>query len=975
MRQAKDNYRRQRRILSLGGVILSALMLVIALGTATSLARDYVAERFAEFAVRAALLQVDFKAREYLLEVESEHQRATWAERPAAGADRVDAFFRAHGMLEIRTNNRFSPLIALGDVTKAAPATLTHYLALAEEFSYRVGALSTSKGISLSGYFFSPDGLFVGVTPTPSTPIPTRADGSVDTRKLLEYVHLGDATQFVQAKEGDHPVLWFAPILDPLTSRTVIRAVRVLDNGEQPYLIIASEIPITFLQARMSGQRTDESFMLVTRDGNLLVNSPYSETDVKSIVPSSWLAGSPGVQEFQPDYRFVGPKAVFRASVPGANWVILNSITWRTYVSDRWPALVAILSALALSLAVVWTILFYVRKRVLQPGFERVKRVLESENLNRAMVATSPTGLVLLEPDSGEPLLDNTAARQFASKMGREQDQFYLQLTRLLPSPSSSDTPHQTEMSITLANGEMCQLLINSTRAVYNSKPVLLCNFVDITARKRLEEALTDAKAAADDANRAKSMFLATMSHEIRSPVSAVLGNLELLSKTSLNDAQQGRLRTAITSGNSLLEILNDALDMSKIEAGQMTLEGTPSDLAKLAMEVTTMFEPLAQAKHLELTCVIDPALAKRYTFDRVRMRQILVNLVGNAIKFTREGEVTLELYLENPEEQTRVTIGVVDSGIGMTPEQQSVIFERFTQADNSIARRYGGTGLGLALCRELVHLMDGEIECHSERGVGSTFIVKLRLPIASTTQLDTDIAPIPPEPSARTPHSALRTLVVDDNPVGRELLVDQLCALGYTAHAVESGTQAIAELGRATYDILLTDLNMPEMSGYVLAQYVKNRWPWLPIIAVTAHLTEQEHLQCLVARIDGALLKPASLDRLDAAIRKHFAESRAQERAPLEARRRAFPAQLGEKLAATLKDSIAAIHQAEANGDRRRVAAELHSIKGAFAMVHADNVVQHCSALEQETHLGMEISPQLASLARLCEETIATLG
>ncbi|WP_259395010.1 ATP-binding protein, partial [Ralstonia pickettii] len=228
---------------------------------------------------------------------------------------------------------------------------------------------------------------------------------------------------------------------------------------------------------------------------------------------------------------------------------------------------------------------------------------------------------------------------------------------------------------------------------------------------------------AADAANDAKSAFLATMSHEIRTPLNAILGNLELIGREPLADSQRERLHTVEDASSVLLDLINDILDLSKIEAGQMTIEAIPFDLAETVRQTGAMFEPLAAAKGLQFDVFVDDALASRYVGDPTRIRQIAANLVGNAIKFTNHGEITLEVYLRddtNPE--SPIAIGVSDTGIGMTDAQRAALFRPFTQADTSITRRYGGTGLGLFIAQRIVGAMGGELAVASQPGVGTSF-------------------------------------------------------------------------------------------------------------------------------------------------------------------------------------------------------------------------------------------------------------
>ncbi|MGV2864838.1 ATP-binding protein [Achromobacter sp. AGC39] len=635
------------------------------------------------------------------------------------------------------------------------------------------------------------------------------------------------------------------------------------------------------------------------------------------------------------------------------------------------------------TLFMMWLLLISLKLRVFRPLLDWSRRVYEGEKLNRTLIDTAPVGLGLISLDTGEVLLRSPAMAEIAARIApgdRTLPEACVQLHKAHVARGDISWRHGTfneDLRFETRDRIGVDLSVSMVRARYQGRNVLVTAFTDVTAKNSLEQQLRKAQQAADKANAAKSAFLAAMSHEIRTPLNAMLGNLELLSYSTLDAAQRDRLRTIRTSSDGLLAIVSDVLDFSKVEAGELQLEAIDFDVLEVASHALRMFAPVARNKGLTLVGQLGHAVTFPMRGDPTRLAQIINNLLSNAVKFTERGTITLRLSFDAG--QGVLMVQVQDTGIGMSPEQMADLFRAFSQADPTINRRFGGTGLGLALCLRLAQAMGGVLSAQSEAGQGSCFT--LRLPLGDCREyhqtprfkgqqvallaeapsvrselgrilrawgLDVrcyahpgllpaesldDMAAVvlwgerhawPPEdenrlveqarwvidcdadgpvdpvamgrvlsvstfglkglesglkhaleacplraPDLRRPVLArrLRVLVVEDDAVNRQLFAEQIRLLDCAPTSVEGGAQAVQCLEQGPFDVLLTDLAMPGMDGYALAQLVQARWPGMPIVAASANITPQDQRRCRQAGMALALSKPLPLDRLAQAL------------------------------------------------------------------------------------------------------------
>ena len=687
---------------------------------------------------------------------------------------------------------------------------------------------------------------------------------------------------------------------------------------------------------------------------------------------------------------------------------------------------------------------------------------------------------------------------QFSSHMGVRGDspELYSIIAKSLASMSAEETDLINERWFEQADyGAPSLLSIAKYRA-----PALALVAAGILLLGWLAYRSHLARQAAQSSERAKAQFLAVMSHEIRTPLNAILGNLELLAHAPLDEIHQDRLGTIRSSSDGLVAIINDILDFSKIEAGQLSIEQIEFDLIDVVERALIIFSANARKRGIALFAAIESSTC-RLRSDPARVEQIINNLLSNAVKFTPNGKVTLRVAVRSEKVAgSQLVISVEDTGIGMSPVQQRWIFSAFSQADSSIHRRFGGSGLGLALSLRLANALGGDISVTSQAGVGSCF--ELRLPLGdpkpsagqfrtfaqesiifvasavewhelvvphlvawgldaaayrtpqAVTSEKLDAARVlvicgergaweardenrlveeakcvidcqrdgPAQPvrtgrvislscyalkglnsalgealhgtqaqSAASPKfkleapatlpRRLRVLVAEDNVVNQQLFVEQLTILGCEPRVVVSGVEAIKALEDASWDMLLTDLNMPGMSGYELAALARGSRPELPIMAVTANASLQEHQRCQAVGIQRVLTKPLSLRGLHEVLLEVANAAHVSVAAPENADRsvlggQAIPQHLHDLLRESSKISLRVLEDARLNGNEDALIAELHSMSGALNVFGQRSLARQCQVLERqvkEQGLAGQDDALIAlegAVRKLCEDT-----
>jgi PAS domain S-box-containing protein len=535
------------------------------------------------------------------------------------------------------------------------------------------------------------------------------------------------------------------------------------------------------------------------------------------------------------------------------------------------------------------------------------------------------------------------------------------------------------------------------SRKVINSGGLsyMLGYFIDISEQRAARSAMQRAVESAEAASRAKSEFLANMSHEIRTPMNGILGMTELVLESDISAGQRADLALVQASANALLHIVDDILDFSKIEAGKLEIEEVPFDLEQLVNDILRAMSLRARQKGLALEAELPPDLPRIMKGDPGRLRQVLLNLVGNAIKFTGQGGVTVALSI-GAEQDGRSEIGfaVRDTGIGVPVEKQHMIFEAFAQVDGSTTREYGGTGLGLAICRRLVILMQGRIEVDSAPGRGSVFSFTVPLQHTGVSEAAplpplAVLAPgeslnvndpgmligegdLPPLPHAPPRRNGMRVLLAEDNPVNQRLAVRLLEKLGHQVTLVDSGLAVLERAGRGGFDVILMDVQMPGLDGLAATRQIRLRelgqGGHVPIIAMTARAMAGDRERCMEAGMDDYLSKPVDSAQLREMLARYRADSgqqvldwrgalqRLDGDADLLLELAALFLQDGPQLWRELGDALA-------SGERERSLRAVHSLKGVLVNFGAARAVTAAGQLSASLHAGQ---PWQAAAGRL---------
>ncbi|MFJ2387132.1 hybrid sensor histidine kinase/response regulator [Pseudomonas koreensis] len=1056
--------RHQYLLINGGGLLITAVVLIACVLELWASAREHLnqvqeevsidARRISELNARtAATLRNNVQNIELALKVAAPQEPQL-----------LKQYWDGLAILRVQSQSGSSSVLVVGDPSSAHTEEAWTYIRLAKIMSPALSVIIKRNAGELTSYLLSADERFVlmAVAPWPGDAWQQKL---VQQRaQLTKYLRHGEGLLPTHVRTSSVPSLQWLPSRQSLiTDKPVIPVVTELQTDDgKAFGKLVYELPVALLTNELAGWDFQGDCVVLDQTGQVIFTCREDRDPNFIQVTQGGVQAGLG-STYRREYR--DGQFLYSRSLGQNGWILVYSQTWLDIARGILPQLLISVSAAVAIIAMIWILLILISSRILKPALERSAQVFESEHLSRVLIESAPVGLALLDRDSGETLLRSPAMTHMQGQICAVDGSLSADLLHhyFQRADFASDRTLSQEMTFDTQDGVQVNLAVSMTPARFAGRDALVTMFINITDEKRLQQGLQEAKEAADRANAAKSSFLAVMSHEIRTPLNAILGNLELLTHSAL-DSQLARLAVIRRASDSLLAIISDVLDFSKIEAGELNLECVEFDALEVASIALSIFAPVAEAKGIKLSGRLSDTVTQPMQGDPTRLGQVLHNLLSNALKFTEKGQVDLRVCVDG--DARKLLIEVQDTGIGMTDQQVEHAFRAFSQADESINRRYGGTGLGLALCMRITQAMGGTLSVRSEAGEGSIFL--LSVPLGQGKQADRPVfteghvlvvaanevwqaylqhvleswglqvdvfqhpaqlteevlaqadalvlwgerktwhelderrlreesswvvdcradgagdpraeghilhttmhglkgvalalrhilqaQPLPlGKDSFQSLPGQIHVLVAEDNAVNRQLFEEQLQLLGCTVALVENGELALRKLETESFDLLLTDLSMPVMDGYALADAARANWPHMPVFAATASVTSQEQERCRKAGIKAVLSKPLSLHELEHALRDycHLSPVAPGVAMPVETADtgwlggQGLPIQVLATFERSCLDALQVLRNACDSLDEQRILDELHSLRGALGVFRLEGLTQQAAALD----------------------------
>ncbi|EPG2415876.1 ATP-binding protein [Stenotrophomonas maltophilia] len=744
-----DDLRRlRRRLLFGGGALITALVLLAAIVSSIADVEEFHARERQSFLEARAALDYFLYQRDRAYATSVNGNDVLWRDqRPAlqaVGTPLAERFHAQGEELVVRAEGRTAvPWLVLGARDNPLPpGELKAYLGMIDIYSAYTADSITSQDAPgpVAMFAYEPQGRLLAVSNVRDEAQLLQTLG-VATRQQAFARLLRDEPEVRKLLPRPGPIraasregrLLSRFAVNPLTGQPSLVGVVTMAEGTTPYFRRVVFESVDNIKTRLEA-REEGRYLVVSAAREVVLSTGGLSNQEQDLL----LRTLPARGGTKPSRQYAQGRFILSCSLPGVDWTLSHVYDWADIWKAQGPYLLARSLSALLIIGLLWWLLLRIDRRVFKPALADASRVYESEALSRAIIGTAPIGLALLARDSGMPLLQNDTARQLVGEAGGADSHAIAPLyARLAELGRGGHDDEALELQWSPdEGGSDTQLQISMALATYHDQAVWVCALRDVTAQVELEDTLRraredaeSARQAAEAATRAKSAFVATMSHEIRTPLNGVLGHLELLARSPLQPGQHERLDRIRFSADALMRIISDVLDFSKIEAGQLDVEPAPFAVRPLIESVALLYAPDALRKGVRLFFAVEAASGQDCIGDAHRIRQILNNLVSNAVKFTDSGRIMLRAEVQDVAGKgAQLRVQVIDSGIGMNAQQAAQLFQPFQQADASVSRRYGGSGLGLALCQQLAQAMGGHVSVESTEGVGSSFT--LRLPV-----------------------------------------------------------------------------------------------------------------------------------------------------------------------------------------------------------------------------------------------------
>ncbi|VWB06058.1 two-component system sensor histidine kinase/response regulator [Burkholderia lata] len=780
-----------------GGIVVTILILIACALGMGSIVYGYLDGERHNFLTGMVQTLNEIKVSETSFRNGVTNAQLIWRETAPAPDGVVDAFYEGGERAAIKPY----PSVVFGVSKQPADRTeVARYLSLSVLLARICAASSINRGQTLVGYHYSTRTSLLGLVPD------SGAGGALETpesrARVMEALRIdfGAGPAQVAGSIGRPHVRWLPPFNDPISGAARIRLAAQAQVDGEPFAVLVTEYAPEHLLSWQPEHPVDGAFFITTGDNRLVAASPGVAGDEARI--GRLLALDPSRDNTKPEQAtFRDGFVIFHGTLDATGWMLAYALPWADVVANvAWRASL-LLGASLLTIAIMWILLVRFHRRVFASVYARSQRVFDSEALCRSVIETAPIGLGLISRADGHFMLVSPALAEMLARLGSDYRALSAQaVARYDAFIAGGAAGGSLQTDFVLADADAgatpLHLEVSACGARYQEIDVLIVAVADVTARRQLVQQLEEAVRAADSANAAKSSFLAAITHEIRTPLNVILGNLELLARSALDASQHGRVQTLRTAASGLLTLVSDILDFSKIEAGAMTVEAIEFDVIGVIERTLGAFAPVAKAKALSLFCEVDASDTQQMRGDPTRLGQVLGNLLSNAIKFTASGHVLVRVSVASAGcGGAELSIAVEDTGIGIAGADRHKLFKAFSQVDASITRRYGGTGLGLALCDRLAAAMSGRIDVASVPGTGSRFTLTLPLGMA--------VVPLDAHPArgARVP------LIVVARTEWQRFALSHLRAWGFDVDAYERPARIPADRrARAAAIVLLGD-------------------------------------------------------------------------------------------------------------------------------------------------------------------------